>query len=115
MGREPTRGSTRGDLVRSRTTNAGGIRRASRLRALGLTFAFVLLVAILSSASFFVLGQTLIRPKFDRLERERVATLLHDVNKRVENEVSVVDATALQNSNWSGLYDVMAKDARPFL
>jgi PAS domain S-box-containing protein len=74
-----------------------------------------MIIALASAASFFVLGQALLRPKFDRLQREHVASLLHDVNNRVEDEVSVVDATAQQNSNWSGLYDVMAHNARPFL
>ena len=85
------------------------------MRPLARIIGLFVVVTLLSATGFYVLGQALIRPKFDRLEREQVQTLLDDVDKRIDNAVAVIDAATIQNSNWSGLYDEMAHDARPFL
>jgi PAS domain S-box-containing protein len=97
------------------STHGGNIRRANRIRAVGRTTATLLVVAAVAAASFVILGHALIRPQFDRLERERAQTELLDVQKHVNSEVKQIDATAQQNSNWTGLYDEMTHGAGPFL
>ena len=85
------------------------------MRPLARIIAVFAVVMLLSATGFYVLGKSLLRPKFDRLEVEQVQTLLRDVNKRVDNAVAVIDAATIQNSDWTGLYDEMAHDARSFL